>query len=271
METRNFSAGNFDLGQIEESGQCFRWRKIREGEYLIPYRDMLLKITQKGSLFEADAPKDAWEKIWRKYFDLETDYSDIACKIREQGDAHLCECLDAGSGIRILRQDLWEVIVSFMISQNNNIARIKKTVEKLCEIGGRRFDCDEKIFAFPKPSDIMPKDFYSPALGLGYRAEYLDELFKFVLRYPDWTDYLKKLSYEDARKVLMERKGIGPKVADCICLFGLHHIDAFPVDTHVKQLMAKYYPKGINLTPFEGYKGVIQQYLFYFEIKKPTR
>ncbi len=269
---KRFAASNFDLKQTEESGQCFRWKRIGEGEYLIPSGDKVLKISQNGQDFFAECSDDDWNQTWCEYFDFNTDYRDFERKIRESGDEHIVECFLTGKGIRILKQNLWETIVTFLISQNNNIPRIKNSVEKICELGGKNVLVGNlPVYLFPEPCDISPEAFNDPSLGLGYRNEYLREMFEYTGNHPEWLRELKKMPYEEAKKILMEKKGIGPKVADCICLFGLHCIDAFPIDTHVKQLMAKYYPKGLDLTPFEGFKGVIQQYLFYYEIKKPTR
>lgn len=249
---------HLDLKQTAESGQTFRWR-YENGEWLIPAFGRVLHAIQNGNSFTFSCDESEWECIWRSYFDLDTDYSKVEELINKYGDSHLKECFVHGSGIRILRQDLWEMIITFMISQNNNIPRIKGSVEKICESFG-------KAGAFPGPFDCPKGCFDDKWFGLGYRNEYLELMYKYGRENPDFTDRLKELSYDDCIKELKNHKGIGAKVANCIALFGLHHTESFPVDTHVKQLLEKYYPDGLDLAPFEGYAGIIQQYLFYYEI-----
>lgn len=260
---------NFDPEQICDSGQCFRWNKEGDGSVsLIAFgKKLIIKKEEEG--FSFSATDKEWDEIWADYFDLNTDYGCIGDKIERFGDSHLKECYKAGSGIRILKQDIWETVVSFIISQNNNIPRIRGSIEKLCSY------CDLPAegggFRFPEPSEIPLEVFDDKTMGFGYRAEYLKELCVFTLENPNWLDGLEKMDYNIALGALLERKGIGKKVANCICLFGLHMIGAFPVDTHVKQLMDEYYPKGLDLTPYEGCGGVIQQYLFYAELKRKDK
>ena len=198
------------------------------------------------------------------YFDLDTDYANVARLINESEDEHLKEAYSKGSGVRILRQDLWEIIVSFIISQNNNISRITQSIDKICTrcelpaLGGE--------YRFPYPGEVEPEFWDDSTLGLGYRNEYLKLIYEYAKENPKWLDELKTMSYDDAMQSLMERKGIGKKVANCICLFGLHHVDAFPIDTHVKQLLAKYYQNGFDFDRYKGVAGIVQQYLFYYEI-----
>ena len=113
----------------------------------------------------------------------------------------------------------------------------------------------------------MPEEVFDDrSMGFGYRAQYLKEIYEYGANNPDWLDNLRKMSYDEAMESLLTRKGIGKKVANCICLFGLHHVDAFPIDTHVKQLLDKYYSDGFDFERYKGVAGIIQQYLFYFEL-----
>jgi len=255
---------NMNLMQIAESGQCFRWKRLDDNKYLIPAigprslesRDLI--ISEEKEEFTLNCDEDDWNRIWKDYFDYETDYPSIGDRILASGDEHAIEAYLAGKGIRILRQDLWEVIVSFIISQNNNIKRIRASIEAICELNDGYF---------PYPGDIDTSVFYDKTLGLGYRSPYLVAIYEYASQNPDWLNDIRMLSYGDAFNKLKERTGIGPKVANCICLFGLHQIDAFPIDTHVKQLIDKYYSKGFDFDYFEGIAGVVQQYLFYYELK----
>lgn len=252
---------HFNVKQTAESGQCFRWKVIDENTVSIPAFGKILTIKSLGNeKFELDCTEEEFKSLWSDYLDLDTDYCKIGELVYKSKDNHLIEAFERGCGIRILRQDLWEVIISFLISQNNNIPRIKGSIEAVCRAA------DLPNMAFPKPRQIDVNVFDDRSLGLGYRNVYLREMYEFAGENPEWLKKLKILSYEDARAELLRRKGIGPKVADCICLFGLHHIEAFPIDTHVKQLLAKYYGNGFDHEFFKGYAGVIQQYLFYYEI-----
>lgn len=259
----------FSLKDIADSGQCFRFKEIGKNTYSVVIRGKNYILSQKENILNINCSESEWEDYLSSYFDCDTDYSVIEKLVLNSGDAHLMEAYELGRGIRILRQDLWEIIISFLISQNNNIPRIKKSIEALCKASGRKAWGGEE-YSFPKASDISTKLFELHNLGLGYRVPFLSEMYEWGEKFPGWLEALKQMSYEEARKELLKRKGIGPKVADCICLFGLHHIEAFPIDTHVKQLLGKYYPDGFDFEYYGQYAGVIQQYLFYYEIKKST-
>lgn len=272
---------NLNLKQIANSGQCFRWKEVKSQQEDCDYHfrvvafDRCLEMWQKGTEIELNCSKKEWLEIWSDYFDITTDYKSIGEIIKDKGDNHLKEAYKEGSGMRILKQDLWETIVSFMISQNNNIKRISNSVEELCRRGGKccKIDlgdeCDAvEYYSFPKPQELDLSIFEDSSLGLGYRAPYLREIYEFARNNPMWLENLRTLNYEEAMKALMERKGIGVKVANCICLFGLHHVEAFPIDTHVKQLLEKYYKEGFDFETYNGIAGIIQQYLFYYELQE---
>ncbi|MBO4678170.1 MAG: 8-oxoguanine DNA glycosylase [Lachnospiraceae bacterium] len=261
------SLNHFNPREIAGSGQCFRWKELADGTVRIVAFGKCLDIVSRGDSFELSCDESEWEAVWAPYLDIDTDYCGIEALIRKSGDAHLLEAFECGCGIRILRQDLWEVIISFLISQNNNISRIKGSIEALCRKVGIRAEGDSGEYAFPGPTDLNPGIFEEVNMGLGYRVPYLKEMYEYAAAHPDWLDSLKSMNYAEARAELLKHKGIGPKVADCICLFGLHHIDAFPIDTHVKQLLAKYYPDGFDHEYFKGVAGVIQQYLFHYELE----
>ena len=157
---------NFDPEQICDSGQCFRWNKEGDGSVsLIAFgKKLIMKKEEEGFSFSTDDKE--WNEIWTDYFDLDTDYGCIGDKIELFGDSHLKECYKAGSGIRILKQDLWETVVSFIISQNNNIPRIRGSIEKLCSY------CDLPAegggFRFPGPSEIPIEVFDDKTMGFGF-------------------------------------------------------------------------------------------------------
>ena len=260
------SIDHFDIKSIAESGQCFRFKQESRDTWSFVAFGQKVTVKQLDDSIDVSCSKEEWEETFAPYFDATTDYSLVEKIVRDFNDEHLLLSYNKGRGIRILRQDLWEVIISFLISQNNNIPRIKSIIEKLCSEAGVPAKGKPGIYAFPNPFDLSEDFFDTHELGLGYRKDYLKEMYSFARKNPDWLSFLQTLSYEDARRELLLRKGIGPKVADCICLFGLHHIDAFPVDTHVKELLNKYYSGSLDVSRFNGYAGIIQQYLFYYEI-----
>jgi len=250
---------HLNLDQIAASGQCFRWRRIANITYEIPAFGKSLVITDKGEgEFELSCDEEEWKTVWKSYFDLDTDYDRIGKLIMESEDEYLKAAYRYGEGIRILRQDVWEMVITFLISQNNNISRIRNSVAALCE----RAD----VGHFPKPGEVDTEIFYDRTLGLGYRSEYLDRMYRYGEEHPDFVDELKRMDYMDAFEFLKSFKGIGAKVANCICLFGLHQVDAFPIDTHIKQILAKNYPGGFDFERYAGVAGIVQQYMFYYDL-----
>ncbi|MCR5116424.1 MAG: 8-oxoguanine DNA glycosylase [Lachnospiraceae bacterium] len=259
------SAQYFSPKDIMKSGQCFRWHE-ENGIVTVPAFGKMLKMVPDGDRVLLTSSEEDFDLIWRDYLDLDFDYEKIEKLVDGYADSHLKEAYSLGKGIRILKQDPWEVIVSFLISQNNNIARISDSIERISEKAGKF--CDDGVhFSFPDPFDITPSFFEDRSLGLGYRVPYLTHICEYVQNNPGWIESLKRLEYEDLYEELLKRKGIGPKVANCICLFGFHKTEAFPIDTHVKSLLDKYYPSGFDHERFKGVAGIIQQYLFYYEIR----
>ncbi len=298
---------HLDLKQIAGSGQCFRWKKINtdivcdaddghkydeddsKGDtYVIPsfgpnqreFAPLVIRsVDPDRDLFELSCDEIDWNGHWGKYLDMETDYEDVKQRIYSSGDTHAVEAYESGSGIRILRQDLWEMIITFLISQNNNITRITRSVEEIClrhagkdgsPRGGKDKRCAKEPTAqfFPRPEEFDLEILKDKSIGLGYRVPYIENAVRVFRESDTLLSELNEMSYEEAYETLTGFTGIGPKVANCVCLFGLHHIEAFPIDTHVKQLLEKYYPHGFPYEKYEGIAGIIQQYLFYYELNR---
>lgn len=264
---------NFDLAQICQSGQCFRMQEIDGGRYSLTAGAKYLKLWQQGKECFFDCEKEEYETFWKGYFDLEENYAALIDKINPN-DSYLTSAAAFGSGIRILRQDLWEMIVSFLISQQNNIVRIRRCIQNICECYGEKL-VDERskttYYAFPSPKALA--GLHEDALkecNLGYRSKYVVRAAKSVVSGEINLDKLHKLSYPQAKEKLLEIYGIGEKVADCVCLFALHHLQAFPVDTHINQAVQKYYKQGFPKLLYQGYEGVMQQYIFYYELYGKT-
>ncbi len=251
---------DINLKQIAESGQVFRMTEEAEGCYRVRYREHTALVSEEDDEIKFYCNEEEFKNIWYNYFDLGTDYSEIKALV-DDNDEYLKEAVANGYGIRILRQDLWEVIISFIVSQNNNIPRIKNSIKKLCELtAGGSFPSAEIL------EGVSVERLHS--FGLGYRDEYIHRMSKRVASGEFVPESLAGMNYADAKKCLMAEYGIGKKVADCICVFGLHLLEAFPIDTHMKQILAKHYENGFPFERYKGYEAVIQQYMFYHSLKK---
>lgn len=239
---------NFDLDQIYASGQCFRWEKRHDNEYYIQINDKKYRFFDSRKNLISFGEEN--QSIIENYFDLNTDYLEIETEVYHTHQ-YLIKCYEHGKGIRILRQDLWEVLITFIISQNNNIPRIKKSVEKIC-----------RDIHFPTPEELLEMDLSDK--GLGYRERYVKDACEHFMN-PKFVELLHNKDHEIVRDALKDICGVGDKVADCVRLFGLHHLEAFPIDTHIKQVIDREYGGKMPEWVHSKYAGVFQQYLFYYE------
>ena len=259
---------HFDLAQICRSGQCFRMSEIGEGTYAVLTGERYLEVRQQGTecCFDCDEPE--FEHFWKKYFDLEQDYAVYMGQI-DAGDIYLSAAAVHGAGIRILNQELWEMIVSFLISQQNNIVRIRRCIQNICEAYGeeKRNGRGQVYYAFPRPEAlaVLEEDALK-ACNLGYRSKYVVRAARSVASGELALEAVRKMAYPEAKAALLGLYGVGEKVADCICLFALHHLEAFPVDTHISQALEKHYERGFPMKRYRGVQGVMQQYIFYYEL-----
>ena len=265
---------DFDLKNTFENGQCFRFNPYKGGYLGVALGEVIyLQKTGETTFRISGVNAEVFIEKFVPYFDLETDYACIAASFPPE--ENLQKAMEYGRGMRILHQDVWETLVSFIVSQNNHIGRIKAILERICTCYGTPIAFDGAVFyTFPAPEqlkDVSAGDY--AALGCGYRAAYLEELVQNTLEGKINLDRLQKCGYDDAKEQLLALKGIGPKVADCILLFGLGHLEAFPVDTWVKKVMETLYLKkpasGAEIKQFArgafgAYAGLAQQYLFYY-------
>lgn len=259
---------NFDLAQICRSGQCFRMRQESENLYSVIAGARYLEIERQDGQYLFDCEETEFENFWKNYFDLDGNYAAYIGKI-DPADAYLTHAADFGSGIRILRQDLWEMIATFLISQQNNITRIRRCVQNICERYGEEkvTDRGKTYYAFPVPETLagLPEDALKEC-NLGYRSKYVIRSAGSIVSGGVDLEAVPGMSYREARAELLKLYGVGEKVADCICLFALHHLQAIPVDTHINQAFGKHYAEGFPESRYEGYQGVLQQYIFYYEL-----
>ena len=256
---------DFDLVKIFECGQCFRWYADENGVYTGVAHGRAARIRQYGdSIFISGSVYD-FETIWRDYFDLDRDYPNIRQRLCT--DEFMQRATEHGEGIRILRQDKWEALCSFILSQCNNIPRIKKIIESLCrEFGDRIKFGGEEYYAFPLAEKLAPLNEENLApLRCGYRAAYVLSAARAVSDGAIDLDALSRGSPGDARASLKKLRGVGDKVADCVVLFGLNILDAFPVDIWMKRAIARNYGQGFDPGIFSPYAGVAQQYIFFYE------
>ena len=261
---------DFDLDQIARSGQCFRFRPLGERHYALVAGGRYLEVSQQEQTVRFDCPEDEFEAVWRPYFDLDADYGRYKSAVAKR-DKYLQSAVAAAGGLRLQRQELWETIVCFIISQQNNIARITKCVENLCLLFGETcYNKSKQVYnAFPSAERLAActADELAP-IRLGYRAKYIVAAARQVASGEVDLDAVRRMDYAHAKAELMRLTGVGVKVAECICLFALHHIDAFPIDTHIRQMLDAHYPKGFPLRRYKGFAGVMQQYAFYYELVK---
>lgn len=259
---------NFSLEQIARSGQCFRMSRREDGFFDIISGSRWMGARQSGETCEFLCTEEEFSEFWEDYFDLKQDYGEYISRIDKE-DVYLNAAVKLAGGVCILRQDIWEMIVSFLISQQNNIVRIRRCIENICEAYGNpvKNGRGEVYFTFPEPEALagLEEDALK-ACNLGYRSKYVVRAARSVAEGRFDLEQLGTLPYEKAKEELLKLFGVGVKVADCICLFGLHHLEAFPVDTHISQALKKYYGDGFPMEKYRGIQGVIQQYIFYYEL-----
>lgn len=265
---------HFSLKQIADSGQCFRMIALPAQDGVIEsYSVRWGKYHVRVDAFEVPncflfhCTESEFIQRWYRYFCLDCDwYPLVQSQAMSNMDAFLIAALQNGEGIRILNQGLWETLICFMISQNNNIKRIEKSVDLLCrKYGTRKEDRGIEYYTFPSPLELIGADFGD--LGLGYRKAYFDVMFRPDCA-GDFANWFIKVytanGYDDAKRLLMEAKGIGSKVADCICLYGLQILEAYPVDTWMKKLINDVYGGTFNTAPYIDCAGYVQQLQFYY-------
>lgn len=258
---------DLDLAQTLDCGQSFRWTEKDDGSFEGVAYGKYVSVKLEGTeLYIYNTTESDFYNIWYNYFDFELDYG----KIREEiSKIHpvLNEAAKYAPGIRILRQEPFEALCTFIISQNNNIKRIKGIVQRLCESFGDKIA--EGQFAFPSAEKIarLSPDDLAP-LRAGFRNRYIIDAAQKVAAGEVDLELCRTLDYESARKELMKITGVGVKVADCTLLFGMHRIEAFPVDVWMKRALERLFP-GMSGDDFGEYAGIAQQYIFHYSRMHP--
>jgi len=276
---------NFDINKIFDCGQCFRFDRVENTEHEYEFSGVafgkFVSFAQDGQdLYIYNSTDEEYNSLWRHYLSLDTDYEEISDNIASRSDnISLREAIKFGKGIRILSQEPWEAICSFIISQNNNIPRIKKIIEALSRECGQAVELPKgyekhlsgvsSLCSFPTPEAILELGVDGLfSLKTGFRAKYIyDAAEKAVTGKLDY-ELIRSLPTLQATDELCKVKGIGPKVASCALLFGFEKYDAFPVDVWIKKVIAKYFltdPLHFDTSDLGKYAGIAQQYLFYYE------
>lgn len=264
---------DFSLKHVFDCGQCFRFRETGENEYTGVAGGRAITVKDTGdSLVFYDTSKKDFDEFWHDYFDLNVDYTTIKQSL--SGDKCMDDAMSEGYGIRILRQELFETIISFIISQSNNIPRIKKIIESLCALCGEEIKYRGKTYySFPTPEAILSCDISS--IKAGFRDKYILSAARHIADNKEFLDELRKADTMTAKKMLMSMQGIGNKVSDCILLFGLGKTDSFPVDVWMRRIMEQLYferkSSAEEITDyarekFGKFSGYAQQYLFYYAL-----
>lgn len=274
---------DFDLDQIFDCGQCFRWYKEEDGSWSgVAFGKAVNMSLDSGILTIEGADEKDFNELWYQYLDLERDYGSIKSALSQKDDV-IGIAIGEGEGIRILKQELWETVISFIISANNNIPRIKGCIEKLCQMFGQPIGefRGQMRYSFPSAEVLANLEVEDLApVKLGYRAKYIVETAKrFSHQSEVYENLLKEgVSGQQATKVICKDKdtklmGVGPKVANCIVLFGLGKMEGFPIDVWMKRVMNHLYgfdEEDVSAMStfaeehFGQFAGIAQQYLFYY-------
>ncbi|MBQ6539577.1 MAG: DNA-3-methyladenine glycosylase 2 family protein [Oscillospiraceae bacterium] len=264
-ETELIPEDDFDPVKIFECGQCFRWNMDENGDYTGVAMGKAARIRQAGDSVFISGTLSDFENVWHDYFDLGKNYSKLRRSLCV--DEYMKNATDFGAGIRILNQDRWEALCSFIISQCNNIPRIKKIVETLCSLYGDPIEFEGDIrYTFPSASRValLEESDLAP-LRCGYRAPYIIGAARAVDSGALDLEALSGGTLEEAEKALRSLKGVGKKVANCAILFSLRIEDAFPIDVWMKKAISEHYNGKLDTSVFGGHSGLAQQYMFYYQ------
>lgn len=258
---------DFDLKKIAACGQCFRAKEFEDGLFRFVSGDHVIYIKQTGKQqFSVSCSVDEWKEIWTDYFDLDRSYESIYYEECEKHD-FVRKAMDCGRGIRILKQDPWEMLVTFIISQRKSIPAISKAVETLAEKYGHPMETDyEIVYSFPTPEEMAHASVEElQNCGLGYRAPYIYDAIRKVSSGSLDLDVLADYEDEELFEELRTVHGVGKKVANCVCLFGYGRTARVPVDVWISRAVDEDCKGEDPFTLFESNAGIIQQYIFYYK------
>ena len=258
---------NFDLSDIFDCGQCFRFNKANGGGFEGVAFGKYLKVSQQNNKIYFDTTPEDFKNIWRGFFDIDRDYKNIFETLRQK-DETMKKASDFCPGVRILKQDPFECLISFIISANNNIPRIKKIIERLCENFGEPIGTN--YYAFPSAEKIAGLNLEDlDVLKSGFRAKYIHGAAKKVAGGKINLDSVYNMTLSEGSEYLQKISGVGAKISACVLLFAYNKLESFPVDVWIKKVLGKYYPGDFSPHEYFGeYAGIAQEYLYYYERKQ---
>lgn len=263
---------DFNPKKIIESGQCFRATQIGEDSYrFITGKQVLCLHRIRPMTWYADCTPSRWQKTWYSYFDLSVNYKEIRKRI-PLNDSFLYQAGNYGEGLRILRQDPFEMIITFIISQRKSLPAIRSAVDMLCRKAGTPIHKGTTtLYAFPSPTALKKLSLDElKSCSLGYRAEYIARSVRMITSKQVDLSHLYTLSDEELITTLSILPGVGTKVANCISLFGFHRINSAPIDVWIDRVIRTHYA-GVNPFPSLPTAGIMQQYMFYYAQTKKMR
>ena len=271
----------FDLAKTADSGQAFRIKVIDDSHIELVAFGKYLQIAKTGNdTFAFTCTEKEFKEIWTPYLDLGRDYKKIVKSI-DKNDEYLLAAAKFGEGIRILKQDIFETVISYIISQRRSIPSITTSVERISKLCGKKIPApkleepfvkpfEKEYYAFPTPAELNKLPFAElENTGVGYRAPYISRAAEDFNSGKLDPESLSKLSDEDLYKTLMSMFGVGTKVANCVMLFAFARTGRFPVDVWIQRIEDKYYNGHFDCTPYPETAGIMQQFMFYYERRKP--
>lgn len=261
----NISSEYFNLHKIADSGQCFRITPCSKGGYITISEDNFVRATIcEDTSWNFDCTQTEFDEHWKHYFDLEQDYSKWFESV-DKSDNYLTNAAYAGLGLRVLNQNPWEALVSFIVSQRRSVASITSCISRICKKFGEKINTDlDDIYAFPTPEKLASATNEELAsCGLGYRTEYVLNAAQKIASNQINLEELTKVDDQTLIECLMQLKGVGIKVANCTALYGFHRLGLFPIDVWIKRVLDAHYPQGFPLDKYDGYSGFLQLLMFY--------
>lgn len=257
---------DLSLKDTLDCGQCFRWKEMDDGGFYGVVRGKAVTALMDNDRLIIDGAEEADRALWADYFDLGLDYSAVREHLASLHPV-MADAARFAPGIRILRQEPFEALICFIISQNNNIKRITGIVDRLCEHFGELIG--DGVYAFPTADRLaaLSPDELAP-IRAGFRHRYIIDAAKKVADGTVDLEQIRRLPYDEARASLMQITGVGVKVADCVLLYGLHRLEGFPLDVWMKRAMAALFD-GLDPSAFGKYAGIAQQYIFHYARNHP--
>ncbi len=255
---------DFDIKKIKNSGQVFRITEVAQDHYTLVHKDNILDISVIATdTYELSCNKDIWQDVWFDYFDMARNYENVRAACRGK-NSFIDMTLEFGAGLRILHQDPWEMLITFIISQRKSMSAIATSVEALCQRFGS--ELDNRVYQFPTAEQLCSiTESEIQSCGVGYRAEYIKRAAQMVASGELDLKRCEELCDEELGSELLTVRGVGPKVANCIMLFGFGRVSRAPIDVWIQRVIDEDLGGSNPFPKYGEFAGIVQQYLFYFK------